>query len=62
MQPIGVVEDQPSIEVSLERSDALIVGGVQSLSEELLLHGAGEALDEAVHLQCPHTDALCSMA
>ena len=43
-----VVVVQPGVEVGLERLDALVELAAHGGAEELLEHGAVEALDEAV--------------
>ena len=48
MRPLAVVVGQPGVQVRLQRLDALVEPRVHRGAEELLQHGAVEALDEAV--------------
>jgi hypothetical protein len=48
---LGVVADQPLVEVRLEGVDSVVEGRTQGLDEEFFRHGALEALDEVVGLR-----------
>ena len=48
MGPFGVVEGNPGADAGLQRLDRLVEGFAHLQSEELVQHGAVEALREAV--------------
>ena len=48
MRAFGIVMDEPCVEVGLQRFDGLVEGFAHLNAEELVQHGAVEALDEAV--------------
>ncbi len=48
MRALGIVVNQPSIQVGLQGSHGVVERLAQGQVEELLLDGANEALDEAV--------------
>jgi hypothetical protein len=51
VRPLGVVVDEPGVEVGLQHLDALVEGLAHLHPEELVKHGPVEALDEAVRLR-----------
>jgi hypothetical protein len=53
MRPLGVVVDEPGVEIGLERLDAVVEGLAHLHREELVEDGAVEALDEAVGFRRP---------
>ena len=57
-----VVVVQPGVEVGLQRLDAFVELAVHGGPEELLQHGAVEALDEAVGRGEPTLVLRCSMS
>ena len=61
MGPLGVVVDQPRIEIGLQLLDRLVELAAKDGAEELIQHCAVEALDEAVGLRPAHArcDARC---
>lgn len=54
MWPLGVVVDEPGVEISLECFDAVVEGVAHGHAEELVEDGAVETLDKAVGAGCPH--------
>lgn len=50
MRALGVVVDEPGVEIGLERLNGLVKGLAHLHPEELVEHGAVEALHEAVGL------------
>ncbi len=54
---LGLVVDEPGVEVGLQRIDCFIEGGAQGLNEELIQHDALEAFRVLVK-HCPGHPAL----
>lgn len=51
MWALGVVVDEPGVEVGLQRVDGVVEGLAHLYPEELVEDGAVEALDEAVRFR-----------